>query len=67
MNGSADSDIDRFRLHNQQMFQLTFHDLSHDFNYRIFIILMEGVIFSSSQTVVSIRSKFCLQLNTHLT
>jgi hypothetical protein len=65
VNGSTDSEIDQFRLHNQQTFQLTFDDLSRDLNYRLFIILMEGVIFSSSQTVVSIRSKILLQLNIH--
>jgi hypothetical protein len=58
VNGSADNQIDQYRLHHQQMFQLTFNDLFSDSNYRLFIIIVEGVIFSSSQTVVSIRSKF---------
>jgi hypothetical protein len=54
VNGCTDNQIDQFRLYNQQMFQLIFDDLCTDLNYRIFIIIMEGFIFYSSQTVVRI-------------
>lgn len=58
MNGFTNSHIDQFRLHHQQTFQLIFADLSNDLNYRIFMIIMEGFIFYSSQSVVRILKNF---------
>ncbi len=57
-NGNTDNEIDQFRLHYQQMFQLIFNDLCTDSNYRIFIIIIEGFIFYSAQTSVIIKSNF---------
>ncbi|CAF4052229.1 unnamed protein product [Rotaria sp. Silwood2] len=54
VNGCTNNQIDQYRLHNQQLFQLTFKDLCTNLNYRIFIIILEGFIFYSSQTAVRI-------------
>ncbi|CAF0810400.1 unnamed protein product [Rotaria sordida] len=56
VNGRTDNQIDQFRLHYQQLFQLVFNDLCTDLNYRIFIIIIEGFIFYSSQTAKQYKS-----------
>ena len=51
-----DARIDRFRLRHQHEFQQLFHDFSLDRNYRLFFIIVEGLIFYSSATVVRIHT-----------
>ncbi|UJR26849.1 hypothetical protein I4U23_008161 [Adineta vaga] len=49
INGNNSQHIDEFRLHHQQLFQSTFSDISSNPNYYLFIILVEGIIFYSSE------------------
>ncbi|CAF1001513.1 unnamed protein product [Adineta steineri] len=67
VDGCTNNDIDQFRLHHQQTFQLVFQDLCTDFNYRIFIIIMEGLIFYSSQTVKEYTSTIIVEMRKCLT
>ncbi|CAF4560757.1 unnamed protein product [Rotaria sp. Silwood1] len=63
VNGCTDNQIDQFRLHNQQMFQLIFNDLSTNLNYRILIIIIEGFIFYSSQTAKQYNSSITHEMH----
>lgn len=65
-NRYTNNEIDQFRLYNQQFFQLIFHDLCQFINYRIFVILMEGMIFYTSQTVKEYTNLITIEMQKFL-
>ncbi|CAF4992832.1 unnamed protein product, partial [Rotaria socialis] len=63
LNGNTDIQIDQFRRHHQQMFQLIFADACTNVDYRIFIIIIEGFVFYSSTTVKEYKSLMKHEMN----